>query len=70
VSGDDPLCPVNIGRCERRKRLVAGVVVLALGLLAAAVLIAGRTGPAALRAVLVIPFFIGFLALNQAAAGT
>jgi hypothetical protein len=60
---------VNIGPRERRKRLVFGVVTLALGLgLAGGLLGSGAARGWRLSAF--IPFWIGALGILQARAGT
>jgi len=55
---------VNIGPGERRKRLTAGVVGFAVGLVLAVVLIAMRA-PALWRLLLFFPFLFGALGVFQ-----
>lgn len=55
---------VNIGPGERRKRLSAGVVGFAVGVVLAAVLIAMRA-PALWRLLLFFPFLFGALGVFQ-----
>lgn len=55
---------INIGRGERRKRLNAGIVGLAVGIVLAVLLIAMRA-PAMWRVLLFFPFLFGALGVFQ-----
>jgi hypothetical protein len=64
-----PVCIANIGTAGRRRRLVPGVVLLAIGVASAALLIALGV-PRPLRLALFAPFWIGALGVFQARAHT
>lgn len=61
----DVVCPINIGRKEQRKRLVLGVIVIALTLAATPYFLSGAL-PRLASLGLALPFWFGSLAVLQA----
>jgi hypothetical protein len=66
---DMTACAVNIGRRQRRMRLVFGLAMLAVGIGGGIAGIVAGVSPA-LRAALVVPFFLAGLGLFQVRAKT
>ena len=69
MPAEDAVCVANIGPRERRKRLLAGAVVLAGTCGAAVALVLAGTKASWPRFLLFLPFLFGVLALAQARAG-
>jgi hypothetical protein len=65
----ETICVANIGPKERRRRLIFGLVLLALGGIAAAALIASRASWF-WSAALFLPLWVGALGLFQATGQT
>ena len=59
----------NLGPAGRRRRLIMGIVMLAVGVAGAGFLLLAGAGPA-LRALLFLPFWVGALGVLQARAHT